>query len=34
MATDALKEMAKNTARQVAIRNETMDPTQIVKMNN
>jgi ATP-binding protein involved in chromosome partitioning len=34
MATDALREMAKNTARQVAVRNETMDPTQIVKMNN
>lgn len=34
MATEALKEVAKNTARQIAIRNETMDPTRIVKMNN
>ena len=34
MATAALKEMAKNTARQIAVRNETIDPTRIVKMNN
>ncbi len=33
-ATEALQLVAKNTARQIAVRNETMDPTQIVKMNN
>lgn len=31
-ATSALKEVAENVARQVAIRNETMDPTQVVKV--
>jgi ATP-binding protein involved in chromosome partitioning len=34
MATEALQQVAKNTARQIAVRNETMNPTQIVKMNN
>ena len=33
-ATAALQEVAKNAARQIAIRNESMDPTHIVKMNN
>ncbi len=31
-ASDAFLEVAKNTARQVAVRNEMMGPTQIVKM--
>jgi ATP-binding protein involved in chromosome partitioning len=33
-ATEAMQRVAKNAARQIAIRNETKDPTRIVKMNN
>ncbi len=33
-ATAALQEVARNAARQVAVRNETKGPTQIVKLNN
>jgi ATP-binding protein involved in chromosome partitioning len=34
LATAAFLEVAENTARQVAIRNEMMEPTRIVKMNS
>ncbi|MCB0571597.1 MAG: Mrp/NBP35 family ATP-binding protein [Phaeodactylibacter sp.] len=33
VATDALMKVAENTARQVAIRNERMEPTQVVRIN-
>lgn len=33
-ASEALRQVAANTARQVALRNEALAPTRIVKMNN
>jgi ATP-binding protein involved in chromosome partitioning len=33
VSREAFLNLAKNVARQVAIRNETMEPTQVVKMS-